>query len=114
MSKPMTDAPLHYIRPIPRSRQGDHGWLRGALIFLTCCVLANALFGEAGLAATMRARRTYARTEEELRALRKTNAGLREQVRRLSSDPAEIEEVARTMLGMIRPGEILFVVKDVR
>ena len=114
MPKPMTDAPLHYLGAVPRHRQRDHGWLRAALIFLTCCVLANALFGQAGLAATMRARRTYARTEEELRSLRQTNAGLREQVRRLSSDPGEIEEVARTELGMIRSGEILFVIKDIR
>ena len=39
------------------------------------------------------------------------NAGLREQIRRLKSDPATIEAVARQELGLIRPTEVLFLVK---
>jgi len=95
-------------------KRRDAGWVRRALIFLTCCVLADALFGEAGLAATMRVRQRYANAEGQLRTLKSANAGLREQVRRLSSDRDEIENVARTELGLIRSGEVLFVIKDVR
>jgi cell division protein FtsB len=62
----------------------------------------------------MRARRDYAVAEGQLRSLRDANAGLREQVRRLSSEPAEIEDVARTELGLIRRGEVLFVIRNVR
>ena len=114
MPTPTSDDRLHY-RPLPpRQRPYDHGWVRRAVIFLACCVLANSLFGEAGLAATMRARRNYVRAEEQLLSLKNTNAGLREQVRRLSNDPGEIEGVARTELGLIRPGEVLFVIRDVR
>jgi cell division protein FtsB len=114
MPTPTSDDRLHY-RPLPpRRRTHDHGWVRRALIFLTCCVLANSLFGEAGVAAAMRARRSYAKAAAQLLSLRNTNAGLREQVRRLSSDPGEIEGVARTELGLIRPGEMLFVIRDVQ
>jgi cell division protein FtsB len=89
-------------------------WVRRALIFATACVIVNSLFGDAGLAAKMRARRNYAVAEDQLRRLRNENAGLRQQVRRLESDTREIEDVARKELGLIRPGEVIFVVKTVR
>jgi cell division protein FtsB len=46
--------------------------------------------------------------------LKAENAGLREQARRLKEDPATIEGIARADLGLVRPGEILVVVKDVK
>lgn len=42
------------------------------------------------------------------------NAGLREQARRLHEDPAMIERIARQDLGLVRPGEILVVLKDLK
>src|SRR6185503_14215346 len=42
------------------------------------------------------------------------NARLREQARRLRNDPRAIESVARGELGLLRPGEILVTVKDVK
>jgi len=98
---------------MPR-RPRESAWLRRVLIFATCCVLADALFGDAGLAAKMRAQRNYVAAEDRLRNLRNENAGLRAQVRRLQDDAGEIEDVARNELGWIRPGEMLFVVKSVR
>ena len=44
---------------------------------------------------------------------RSENARLREQARELREDPAAIEEIARRELGLIRPGEKLFIIKDV-
>ena len=37
-----------------------------------------------------------------------------EEVRRLTEDPAAIEEIARRDLGLIRPGEKVFIVKDLK
>ena len=88
--------------------------LRTAMTFVICVVLADALFGERGVAQRARAGREYAETELALRAAQLENAGLREQIRRLRSDPATIEAVARQDLGLIRPGEMLFVVRPVR
>ncbi|MEO5895660.1 MAG: septum formation initiator family protein [Vicinamibacterales bacterium] len=62
----------------------------------------------------MRARRDYLVAEDRLRNLRNENAGLRAQVRRLEGDAGEIEDVARNELGLIRPGEMLIVVSNVR
>ena len=41
------------------------------------------------------------------------NAKLRETARRLKDDPSAIEEIARRELGLIKPGERVFIVKDV-
>jgi cell division protein FtsB len=46
-------------------------------------------------------------------AARRQNAELREQALRLKDDPRAIEEAARRDLGLMRPGEIVFIVKDV-
>ncbi len=97
----------------PRRRQ-DRPWLRRAIAFIACVLLADALFGDWGLAETLRARRDYGQGAAELSALRRENAALRDEAKRLESDPRTIEAVAREDLGLVRPGEILVVVTDRR
>ena len=53
------------------------------------------------------------RLELAVAAAREENARLREEARRLREDPAAIEDIARRELGLIKPGETLFVVRDV-
>ena len=79
-----------------------------------CVLLAAALFGERGLAQTIRAGRDFRQASDGLRRLKAENAELRERARRLQEDPATIEAVARQDLGLIRPGEILVVIRDVK
>jgi cell division protein FtsB len=88
--------------------------LRHGLVFVGCIVLLNSIFGDRGLAGTIKARHEYRHVSEQLTRLRNENAGLREQARRLQEDPATIEGVARQDLGLIRPGEILIVVTTVK
>jgi len=85
---------------------------RYALAFVTCVLVINAVFGEKGLLALFEARRTYAAVEQALELARAENARLREQARRYREDPAAIEELARRDLGLIRPGETLFIIRD--
>ena len=47
-----------------------------------------------------------------LERAREENAELRDMARRLREDPAAIEEQARRELGLIKHGEVLFIVKD--
>jgi cell division protein FtsB len=101
-------------RPTAAPRRRERRWLARVLVFVTCVVLIDALFGERGLAQTLRARRAYRQAASALSAMKSENAALREQVRRLQEDPTAIEAVARQELGLIRPGEILVVVRDVR
>ena len=105
------DTPL--VRPMPL-RRGQSIWLRRALIFATVVVLVNALVGQGGLAESLRASREYADAQARLSALQRENVALSEQMRRLSNDPRTIESVAREDLGLIRRGELMFVLKPIR
>jgi cell division protein FtsB len=76
-------------------------------------LIIDALVGEKGLLAMIQARQQFRILEQSLVAVRAENADLRERARRLRDDPAAIEELARQDLGLIKPGEKLFIVKDV-
>ena len=76
-------------------------------------LVIDALVGDKGLLAMLRARQTYRSLEQSLADVRTENAGLREEARRLREDSSAIEELARQELGLIKPGEKLFIVKDV-
>lgn len=84
------------------------------LIFITVVLIVDALVGEKGLMQSMNARRQYRQLQGSLEELRRENAALREEVRRLNEDPATIESLARQDLGLVRPGEIVFILKDLK
>jgi cell division protein FtsB len=109
------DPALDLLGPLrlpPRRRQNP--WLRRALVFCSCVLLLDALFGDRGLAQTMKAREAFRRASQDLVSLKRENAALHDEVRRLREDPATLEAVARANLGLIRRGEILVILKDVR
>jgi cell division protein FtsB len=74
--------------------------------------MVNAIIGDRGLLDTLRARRQYDDLSASIARLRHENARLREEARRLKEDPDAIEELARRELGLIKPGETLFIVRD--
>lgn len=82
------------------------------LMFVTLVLVVDALIGEKGLMESMRAQRQYQELVSSLDTLRRENAGLRDDARRLKEDPATIENLAREELGLIRPGEVVFILKD--
>jgi cell division protein FtsB len=84
-----------------------------ALAFAAGVIVLDALAGDRGLLAMLRVRRQYTALAATLAKDRTVNARLAEQARRLREDPAAIEEVARRELGLIKPGEKLFIIKDV-
>lgn len=83
------------------------------LIFVGCVLVIDALVGEKGLIAMVQARRDQRSLEGAVATAKDENAQLREDARRLREDPSAIEELARKELGLIKPGEKLFIVKDV-
>jgi cell division protein FtsB len=109
----MSDASDIHFTPLPRRRR-DNPWLRRALLGVTLIVLVDAMFGDRGVMEMRKAHREFSAAQADLVRLRNTNSGLREQARRLSEDPSAIEDVARKELGLMRDGEILFVVKTAR
>jgi len=75
-------------------------------------LVVDALVGDKGFVDTLRARRQHRESSAALAQKRQENARLREEIRRLREDPSRIESVAREELGLIRPGEVLFIVHD--
>lgn len=76
--------------------------------------MVDALVGERGFLATRRANRRYDELSAALTKQRGENGRLTEELRRLRDDPDAIEELARRELGLIRPGEKVFIVKDLK
>jgi cell division protein FtsB len=99
---------------VPVRRRAETAWIQRLMIFLALVVAADSLFGERGLASHGRLQRDVAQVRHDVSTIRNENAGLREQIRRLESDPGAIESVARGELGLIRPGEVLFVISGQR
>jgi cell division protein FtsB len=86
--------------------------LNYVLAFVGVILVVDSLVGDKGFLETLRARRQYAEVSAALAAKRQENAHLRDEIRRLKEDPASVEAIAREELGLIRPGELLFIVHD--
>ena len=94
-------------------RPGRARWIVHLLLMIVAsAVVVDALIGDRGLVAMLRARHEYDELSASIARQRAENARLRENVRRLKEDPAAIEEIARRELGLIKPGEKVFIVKD--
>jgi cell division protein FtsB len=88
--------------------------VRILLLLMAVAVTVDAVVGDRGLLATLRARQQYDDLVSSIARQRLENERLREDVRRLREDPAAIEEIARRELGLIRRGEKVFIVKDLK
>ena len=108
----MTPRPLP-AQTLQRAQRRGRRLLAGLFFFVVCVLIVDALVGDQGLVATFRARRQYDDLAAHLARIRSENATLREEARRLREDPAAIEEIARRELGLMSPGEKLFIIRDV-
>jgi cell division protein FtsB len=96
------------------ARPSRRRYVQGALLFVTLVLVIDGVVGEKGLLETLRARRHHRELSQAIERMRNENAALREESRRLKEDPAAIESLAREELGLIRPGEMLFIIKDAK
>ena len=83
------------------------------LLVLIAVVAVDALVGEKGLLDRLKAGAEIRGLEATLGGARTENGRLTELARRLREDPVAVEELARRDFGFIKPGERLFIVKDV-
>jgi cell division protein FtsB len=99
---------------------GLSGWLprlRGRalqylLVFVGCVLIVDAVVGDKGVMQMLKQRQNAERLRQELAATRQHNAQLLDQINRINTDPAALEELARRNLGLIKPGEKLFIIRD--
>ncbi len=83
------------------------------VLFVASVIVVDSLVGERGLLAILRARHEGEQLSAIIARQRDENARLREQANRLRDDPTAIEEIARRELGLIKPGERVFILKDI-
>lgn len=80
-------------------------WTISALAFI---LVVNALFGENGYIAIMRAKNEARELGNEVRQVQEENQQRRQQIHRLRTDPQELEDAARK-LQMSKPGEKMII-----
>jgi len=81
----------------------------GLLVLL---ILGFTVFGEHGLMNLVRVRRQAEVMQAEVQRVREENARIADEIRRLQTDRAYIERLAREELGMVKPGELVFQFAD--
>lgn len=86
-------------------------WTYG-LLLLSAGLMVNALIGEKGYLANLQAKQEFQDVSESLRQLKAENARLKEEARRMQTDPRALEDSARSQLGLIKPGETLITLRD--
>jgi cell division protein FtsB len=84
------------------------------LLFLALGLVIDGITGERGLLANRRGQEQLQQAQQKLNAAKRRNDELRDLIKRLKEeDPATIEDIARRERGFIRPGEKLFIIRDV-
>lgn len=86
--------------------------LQYLIVFVGCVLVIDSLVGDKGVLQMLKKRQEVRSLDQALAAARAENARLFQEVERLKNDPAALEEVARRDLGLIKPGEKLFIIKD--
>jgi cell division protein FtsB len=93
-------------------------WRRRALNYLLILVIVvlvtDGLVGENGFFQRARVREAYRQERLTVDALRQANQRLLHEIRQMKYDPATIEGLAREELGFVRPGEVLFIIRDTK
>ena len=72
----------------------------------------RSLFGDRGILQLLRQRQRTEALAHEIEQLREENRVLAEEIVALRRDPAAVERLAREQLGLARPGESVFVLRE--
>jgi cell division protein FtsB len=83
-----------------------------ASIIVVIGLVVGSLFGDRGLLQLVSQRERADALAREIEQLRADNSRLAADIRALRQDPAAIERLAREELGLARPGETVFVIRE--
>ena len=93
-------------------KQRGRRLIQYGLLFLGCLLFLDALVGEKGFVENLKARQQFQAIERSVGRLKDDNTRLRKEVELLRKDPETIEGIARRELGLMKPGEKLFIIRD--
>jgi cell division protein FtsB len=102
---------------IVRDERRPEAGLRRKAVVLTSVLLLIALvvgsmFGDRGILHLITQRQRADALRLEIEALRDENLRLYAEIRELRTDPRAVERLAREELGLARPGETLFLLRQ--
>jgi cell division protein FtsB len=83
-----------------------------ASILAVIALVVGSLFGDRGLLHLMNQRERAEQLQAEIGDLRDENGRLAREIDGLRRDPRAIERLAREELGLARPGELVFVIRE--
>ena len=83
-----------------------------ASILVVIALVVGALFGDRGLIQLAAQKERSRALAQQLQDLREENRTLAAEIGALKTDPGAIERLAREQLGLARPGELVFVIRD--
>lgn len=96
-------------RSEPRTRM--RVWVLGTVIALIALAVGS-VFGDRGILNLLAKRRQVEALRSELDALRAENARLAGEIAALRTSPRAIERLAREELGLARPDETVFLIRE--
>jgi cell division protein FtsL len=96
-------------RAEPRTRM--RAWVLGTAIALIALAVGS-VFGDRGILNLVSRRRQVEALRGEIEALRAENARLAEEIAALRTSPRAIERIAREQLGLARPEEAVFLIRE--
>jgi cell division protein FtsB len=83
-----------------------------ASIIVVVGLVVGSLFGDRGLLQLVSQRERRDALAREIEQLKSDNSRLADDIRALRQDPAAIERIAREELGLVRPGETVFIIRE--
>lgn len=83
-----------------------------ALFLIVAASMLNALFGDRGLLELLRARQEIESLDREIATLRTQNQGLLGEIRDLKTSPLAVKRLARENLALVKPGEIVLLIRE--
>ena len=91
---------------------GRRNLLTIGLVIIVLLMSAYAVFGNRGVLRIVQARQQQQNLEQQLAELQQQQQELRAEIARLREDKAYWEQLARTRLGMVREGELIYHLPD--
>ncbi|MFO7578224.1 MAG: septum formation initiator family protein [Pelovirga sp.] len=91
---------------------GRNNLLTVALLVVIALMFAYAVFGNRGILRIIQAQRQQQQLQQQLTELQQQQQQLRREIERLNNDRDYWEQLARTRLGMVREGELIYYVPE--
>jgi cell division protein FtsB len=83
-----------------------------ASVIALIALVVGSLFGDRGILHLLAQRQRAEALAGEIEELRSENGRLAADIAALRTDPRAIERLAREELGLVRPGETVFLIRD--